>query len=311
MRHRSRLSVPILALIVLTLLVAACGSAGSAGPLQGAGSAGGGGALAPEPAEGGGRGGSGTDAGGQDGQGGSGGALALRDDAKIVRTGSLELKVGGIDEALGRARTAIDRLGGYVGASRVANDGEQSVAQVTYRVPTDRWDEALAALRGVAVEVLGEQTDAVEVTGQLVDLEARIANLRASERALQAIAEKATRIQDVLDVQARLTDVRGQIEQLTAQKTRLDDQVGYGTLTVTFGLEVVAVTEAARGWNAGEEVDRATATLVDVLQALASAGIWVAIVWLPVLVMLGAVALVVVFVLRRLGVLRRADVVSA
>ena len=43
------------------------------------------------------------------------------------------------------------------------------------------------------------------MTSQVVDLQARIANLRASETALQGIAAKATKISDVLEVQAQLT----------------------------------------------------------------------------------------------------------
>jgi hypothetical protein len=46
-------------------------------------------------------------------------------------------------------------------------------------------------------------------------------------------------------------------------------------------------------------VDRATASLFDVLQGLATAGIWFGIVWLPILLVLGLVGLVVSVVVRR------------
>ena len=52
-------------------------------------------------------------------------------------------------------------------------------------------------------------------------------NLRASEIALQGIAAKAIRISDVLEVQAQLTETRGQIETLTAQLKDLNDRAGY------------------------------------------------------------------------------------
>jgi hypothetical protein len=213
--------------------------------------------------------------------------------------------VADVDEAIGKARLAVAALGGYIGSSQISSDGDEKVATVTYRIPSDRWDDALETLRGLATKVLYEQTDAVEVTSQIVDLDARITNLRASERALQAIAEQATRISDVLEVQARLSEVRGEIERLVAQKTSLEDQVGYGTLTVTFGVDVVAVTKAVEKWDVNDEVDRATASLVDLLQGVASAGIWFAIVWLPLLVVLGVLAIVALVVLRRLGVVRR------
>ena len=233
------------------------------------------------------------------------GTTAVRDDAKIIRTGQLQLQVADVADATAQARAAIAAIGGYIGSSQISREGDDIYATVTYRIPSDRWDEGLEALRALATEVLYEQTDAIEVTSQIVDLDARITNLRASERALQAIAAEATRISDVLEVQARLTDVRGEIERLVAQKAGLEDQVGYGTLTVTYGVDVIAVTAAVERWDAADEVDRATASLVDVLQGLASAGIWFGIVGLPILVTLTVFGVVLLVVLRRLGIVRR------
>lgn len=237
---------------------------------------------------------------------GGGESAAFRDDAKIVRTGSLNLQVKELDAAVRAGRDAIRAVGGYVGASRQTNSGENSVASIVYRIPSDRWDDALDALRGLGT-VLGEETDAAEVTGQIVDLEARIRNLRASEEALQKIATTATKITDVLEVERRLSEVRGQIEQLDAQRADLEDRAGFGTLTTTYGIQVVAVTEAAKGWEPAVEVDRATGSLITVLQAVTTAGIWFAIVWLPILLAIGLLSAAVVFVLRRLGVIQRPE----
>jgi hypothetical protein len=238
-------------------------------------------------------------------QGGDGNA-AFRDDAKIIRTGSLSLRVTDLDASVRAGRDAIRAMGGYVGASRQTNDGDASTASIAYRIPAASWDDALDALRRLGT-VLGEETDAVEVTGQIVDLQARIRNLRASETALQQIATTATKITDVLEVEKRLTEVRGQIEQLDAQRADLEDRAGYGTLTVTYGIQVVAVTEAAKGWEPAVEVDRATGSLINVLQAVTTAGIWFAIVWLPILLAIGLLSAAVVFVLRRLGVIRKPE----
>ncbi len=226
-------------------------------------------------------------------------ADAVPSDLLIVKTGTLALQVTGIDPAIGQASAKIAALGGYVSGSERSGDGESAVARVTYRIPAARWDDALVALRGVADKVVAEQTQSAEVTGQVLDLGARIANLQATERALQAIMDKAIKISDVLDVQNQLTGVRGQIEQLETEKKHLEEQSAYGTLDVTYGLETVAVVAAQQGYDPAGEVDRATASLVQVGQALATAGIWFAILWLPVILVLGIVFGVAFFVIRR------------
>jgi hypothetical protein len=300
--RRSLPARPLVGLLLVALAVAAC--AGGAAQLAPIG--------APVPEQGrdsAGEGDAGSPAG--PAPAADDGTTAVRDDAKIIRTGQLQLQVADVADATARARAAIAAIGGYIGSSQISREGDDIFATVTYRIPSDRWDEGLEALRGLATEVLYEQTDAIEVTSQIVDLDARITNLRASERALQAIAAEATRISDVLEVQARLTDVRGEIERLVAQKAGLEDQVGYGTLTVTYGVDVIAVTAAVERWDAADEVDRATASLVDVLQGLASAGIWFGIVGLPILVTLTVFGVVLLVVLRRLGIVRRRTPVDA
>jgi hypothetical protein len=291
-------------LATLALLLAACG--GAAGGLQNVGAP-----LPPEAA----RGGDGAEPGFEGApsaapaapQEGSGGVptddgvppSALRDEAKVVYTGSLELVVADLQAALAQARAMVAATGGYIGASEESDDGEVALATITYRIPAARWEDAVADLRELATRVVGERTQATEVGGQIVDLEARVRNLRASETVLVGIAEGTGRVSDLLEVQARITEVRGQIEQLEAQRLRLEDQAAYGTLVTTFGTEVEQVEVAARGWDPRSDVDGATATLIGAAQAVVSAAIWLGIVWLPVILLVALAALALRWVVRR------------
>lgn len=227
-------------------------------------------------------------------------ALALpQDDLKVVYTGSLQLVVGDLQASLDKARTTVEAVGGYIGASQESNDGDRSVATITYRIPAAHWEDTIASLRGIADKVVSEQTQATEVGGQLVDLDARIRNLQASEAALQEIAKGTGRVSDLLDVQAQLTDVRGRIEQLQAQQAQLTDQVAYGSLVTTFGLQVQQVQDTAKAWDPASEVDAAVASLISIGQTVASAAIWLGIVWLPILLLFGLVAIIAYRLLRR------------
>ena len=223
------------------------------------------------------------------------------DGSQIIRTGSLQLQVADVRAAVDGAKAAVTGLGGFISSSRESGGEEQPVAYVTYRVPADKWDDALAALRKLAVKVVGEQTDSADVSAQLVDIDARLKNLRTAETALQEIAAKATRVSDVLEVQARLTEVRGQIESLAAQQKALKGRVAHATLSVTFGLPLGAISEAAKRWDPAREVDKASASLIELLQGIASAAIWLVIVWLPALLILGIIAWITVLLARRIG----------
>jgi len=205
----------------------------------------------------------------------------------IIRTGQLEIEVADLAVAVATARTRVLAVGGYISASDETASDEQASASAVYRIPADRWDEALDGIRGLASEVHAQQVETEAVTAQVVDLGARITNLRASEAALQGIMGQATKITDVLAVQTELTTVRGEIERLVAEKALLEERAAYGTLTVVFSLPATPATEEVRrGWDPATDADRATGTLISLGQAAASSAIWLGIVGLPVAIVL-------------------------
>ncbi len=220
----------------------------------------------------------------------------------IVRTGSISIEVPKIDPALDAVRTAILGLGGYVSDSDQSNSPDQATASVTYRVPVARWQDALDAVEKIAAKVDSAKSNAVEVTGQVLDLGARIDNLQTTERALQTIMGQATKIADILAVESQLSDVQGQIEQLTTQQAHLKDQAALATLTVSFALPPTRGGGPDLAWlgpgrpaRPGQS-PRCSASA----RPLASAGIWLIVVGLPVglvVLILGGLAW---FVARRI-----------
>ncbi len=73
---------------------------------------------------------------------------------------------------------------------------------------------------------------------------------------------RATKISDVLAVESQLSDVQGQIEQLSTQQAHLKDQASLATLTVLFALPPTPETVVtSRGWDPGAQLDQASSAL--------------------------------------------------
>jgi hypothetical protein len=66
-------------------------------------------------------------------------------------------------------------------------------------------------------------------------------------------------------------------------------------------MPVVAVEVAKSEWDPAKTVDAASASLVTVIQGLTTAGIWFAIVWLPILIVVGVLAAIAVVIARGWG----------
>ena len=281
-------AVPILAML---LLLAACASAQS-GP---DGDRAGGGVPAASIGDG---GGGGEPAEADDSAGGSEPEPGVPDadgnaapiEQRIVKMGEVTVEVTDVAEAVGRVRAFTLELGGYVGGSQAGSSDD--AATLTLRVPAARFDEALERLRALDGEVIAEATRESDVTRQIVDLEARIANLEASEATYRVLLERAERIDDVLAVQSRLDGVRGEVEQLEAQLQDIEGDADLSTLSVSLFPVAAPVAETTEGWDPGEQATAALATLVGIGQGLLGALIWIGIVWLPAMLLLGAVLLV-------------------
>ena len=283
-RHVTAKSLVLTGLMALALVLGACAAASSP---RNVGDLGGAPAPGEQPA-------------GEDGGGDETGSLA---DRKIIKTGEFSIEVPNVASALAKVRAMAVELGGYVGGSQSGTADES--ATLTLRIPADRFDDALARLHSLDGDILGEATHEEDVTTSVVDLEARIRNLQASETQYRALLAKAEKIEDILAVQSRLDEVRGQIEQLQAQLKELSGLADLATLSVT--LVPGAVQQAAGNWDPGKTVTEAFAALVGFVQSLGNAAIWAAIVILPaavVVVIFGWLVLRLVPGLR--GRLRRA-----
>ena len=283
----------VVAIFLIAALIAACGSA--AAPRLGVAP----GASAASAARGLGESAAGPERLASGGEGKPDAFAPGQQGLLIIKQGEMSLQVKGLDAAVNAATEKITSLGGYASGSDRSGDDEFATASITFRIPAARWDEALAALRGLATKVLSERSSTEDVTTQVVDLGARIKNLQATEQALQAIMARATAIKDVLAVQSELTTVRGEIEQMTAEKSHLEQQAAMSTLTVTFALKPNPILTSTTQFDPGSEAERASASLVNVLQGVATAGIWFAIVWLPILLFVGVIGGVVFLATRR------------
>jgi hypothetical protein len=299
MRYQRLLSALALTAIVSLLLVGCSGSS----PLQPIGAETGGKPIAAPI---------GVPAAGEQPGPGQDQTDQLADSAYIVREGTLNVEVKDLPATLNQAQALVTGLGGYIAGSKEAHDSGSDYATITYRVPVEKWFDALAGLRALGTKVLAENSTALDVTADVVDMDARLANLRAAETQYQAIMAKAVTIDDVLKVQKQLNDTRGEIEQLQAQRDNLANRAALATLTVAWQVPTTAVATVNQGWDLGHEIDAAVASLVGTAQGLASVFVWLLIAVLPILIPIVLLALIAYRILRpRLNRVRIEDTPAA
>ncbi|HWF15957.1 MAG TPA: DUF4349 domain-containing protein [Acidimicrobiales bacterium] len=155
---------------------------------------------------------------------------------KIEQTGTLGLAVarGDLARTMTRLTSLAGAYGGFVAssASQGGSGGAAPYGTITLEVPVDNFSTVLKQAEQYG-KTSNVSTKATDVTGQYVDLQARLAALEASRQQYLTILAKATSIGDILSVQEQLDNIQSQIEQLQGQLQVLTSETSYSTLNLT------------------------------------------------------------------------------
>jgi hypothetical protein len=214
------------------------------------------------------------------------------DSAMVVKTGSLTLEIrrGAYDKTLALMTTKAIGLGGYVAQSSTTRNDDRPSGAVVLRVPAAQFDAFLADLRKLG-DVISEDTQGTDVSGEHADVEARLAALRATRDKLGTVLAQAKGVDEILMVQDRITGVQTQIEQLQGQLDTLDDMVAMAALTVSLGepgaerVELHDPDDRTLGGSFSEARDRFGDGVEALIAWSGSAAVWVLV--LAVLLGLG------------------------
>lgn len=212
---------------------------------------------------------------------------------RVIRNGSLSLRVDDAEKRMEEARAIATAEGGFVADANVVNREGVRSAQITLRIPQDAFDRTLARLKELASTVFNESTNAEDVTAQFVDLEARLGAAKAEEAQYLSILQKADTIEDTLKVTARLGEVRARIESMEGQMRYLQDRTQYSTINVSM-TEEARVQVPTSVWRPGETFRQSLRDLVVSLQGLVDVfiafGVFLIGLALPVALLIALVA---------------------
>lgn len=235
----------------------------------------------------------------------SAGAEAARDadgtsERSVVTTGWLQLTVDDPVATAADASALVEHAGGRVDhrSETPGTETQPARASLVLRIPVDELDGTVAALRELG-RVDQVSLDASDVTVERQDLEARIEALTASVGRLQQLLASAATTAELIEIESELTTRQAELDGLTAQRELLVDQIDYATVSLELVTEGVAPSAGPGDFWSGLVVgwDSLVAFTGAALVALG-----VALPWLGVLVVVGALVVgIVLLATRRRG----------
>lgn len=203
----------------------------------------------------------------------------------LIQTGNVMLRATDPWAVSDRVQAIAAGLGGDVISLSQSGSGDDRSAMLTFRVPQARFNDALRQIRDIAdIEVLSSSVQGQDVTEQFIDLEARLKVKLAEEQRYVVLLGRAEAIEDILRIDQVLSQVRTQIEQLTAQINVIKARTTYSTIVVQVIPLLAEPATTAGQYDPARTLERAVAALSSLMRVAADALIWALVfAWLPLI----------------------------
>lgn len=153
-----------------------------------------------------------------------------QDGREIIRTATLEVGTEDVVAASEAAVRVAVEAGGFLASSESDLEGDTR-ASLVLRVPPDRFFDVLDDLTDLG-ELESRQVGSEDVTAQVVDLEGRLAAVRASVERLRALVAQAADVPQIVAIEGELARREGELESLTGQLRALGEQVELASVTL-------------------------------------------------------------------------------
>jgi len=208
---------------------------------------------------------------------GAGALPSTVEERMIVRTGEMALVVEDVVDAQDEIAQLAVRFDGYVVSSRISGEEQDRRGWISIRVPDNKFEQALAEFRELAVRVTSESTDSQDVTEEYVDLKSRLKNAEATESQYLALLEKAEDVEDILRIYDSLSRVRSEIEQIKGRMQYLERTSSMSLIAVRLEPATTAKPLVGAGWSALEAFKSAIQGITLFGQWLGTIAIWLLI----------------------------------
>jgi hypothetical protein len=209
----------------------------------------------------------------------------------VIKNASIGIVVSDPAKAMDSIGRSAEEKGGFIVSSNLykiqtAQGLDVPEATITIRVPAglliSTLDEIKTLVDDPEEDIQYENVSGQDVTREYTDLKSRLRNLESAEEKLNEILEEAYKTEDVLSVYNELTRVTEQIEIIKGQIQYYDEASSLSAIDVNIVAHESMQELTIGGWEPVGVARNAIQALIDTLQFLVDATIWIVILIIPV-----------------------------
>lgn len=230
---------------------------------------------------------------------------------KLVYKCKLEIETMEYQKSYDAIKAALEEVGGIVQYERQTDDGNRWYyedyvkrggtlhATISCRVPTAKYNEFVNSISGVG-KVMDKQTSVDNISQEYYDSTTKVQSLKIQEERLLSMLENATTIEEMLNIEDRLENLRYEISKLETKIIYMDMDVAYSYVDIELD-EVLEYTQIEEPVKKNTFFDRLINTVKDSADEFLDLceEILFAIIYLVPYILIGGVAFIVLCKVRK------------
>lgn len=158
---------------------------------------------------------------------------------KIIKTGTLKLKVKNVKETTKRIKGITENFNAYIANLKYVNTSYQKENIFKIKVPKEYFDVLLDSISNYADIIDQETINTQDVTEQFVDVTSRLeTKLQVKERYESVLRKQAKTVEEIIYAEEKLGSIQEEIEAAQGKLKYLSDRVAFSSINVTLYEEI-------------------------------------------------------------------------
>ncbi|MEH0156372.1 DUF4349 domain-containing protein [Limibacter armeniacum] len=175
-------------------------------------------------------------------------------ERKLIKEANITFETKDLEKERARIAEKIKAVNGFVSYELTSKQYDRNSLSLTLRVPSANFDQFISGLLDGVKQIDRKEIRVKDVTEQYVDVAARIRTKKALETRYLGILSKAKSVEEMLEVEKKLNDVRGDIESAESIIKSLSSQIDLSTIDLVIYKRVELVQQKTMRVGFGERL---------------------------------------------------------
>ncbi len=210
------------------------------------------------------------------------------DDRVYEKNGHYGLVVTEVDQYMQRTKEYILSIEGRILSSNINTSERYQYGYMRAKVPVAKFEEASQRVTENIDKIVNQQVNAIDKTGQKVELENKLTKLEEEKLDLEIQLEEAETDLEKKRLQLQIKRIENQIEQTKTMQDSLSERIEYATLTITAADSKAYFNPGTYRPSLMEQIKQAWDSMSNLLYIFGYIIIWFGVyslLWLPLVLL--------------------------